>query len=96
MSDEREAMERWHKDIEGALTNCVKDRKAAATIMHRLNANHGVRFGGGCLDWITLLVGKWRARTPDVKQQADSVSVAIIRVMMSNYAKANQTGTCRP
>jgi hypothetical protein len=75
--NEFEMSESWISDIECALIICVSDSNAACLIMQWLHNNHGLKFDPDTLPWISILVNKWRRKTPDVKQQASSIARAI-------------------
>ena len=79
--------ENWLEDIEGALKICVDDDNAARLIIQWLHDNHRVIFGPACLPWIRNLVAKWRRKTPDVKQQAESIAGAIFKRYVPNTSR---------
>jgi hypothetical protein len=55
-----------------------------------------VNFEPDCLPWIRDLVYKWRQKTPDVKQQADSISNAISKRFVKEQTHFRQVpGTGR-
>jgi len=79
--------EQWLEDIECALIMCSGDDCAARLIMQWLNRYHKVTFGPDCLPWIRTLVAKWRRKTPDVKQQAESIAGAIFKRLVPQQKK---------
>ena len=84
LENEFQIEEQWAEDIDTALKVCESDIDAASLIMQWLCDHHRVKFGTDCHSWITALVGKWRGKTPDRKQQAESISRAIYRQLTPN------------
>jgi hypothetical protein len=79
--DSKELVDAYAIAISSSLRFWILDVEAALSIMHRLNVSFNLKFddGDSAMWCINELVEKWRAKTPDIKQQAEAIAFAIYK-----------------
>jgi hypothetical protein len=69
----------WAKIIRQALSMYKLDIEAANSIIVHMSSHFKVNFTCEAVEWMRLLVMKWRAKTPDIKQQGEAIAFAIYK-----------------
>lgn len=77
--ESREIVACWIKIIENCLTEVAYPDEAADVIAKGLNQASKLNFDEAAIEWVAFLVIKWRSKTRDVNQQAESIALAIYR-----------------
>jgi len=79
--DSKELVDAYAIAISSSLRFWIVNGEAALSIIHRLNVSFNLKFDdvNNAMWWINELVEKWRATTPDIKQQASAIAFAIYK-----------------
>lgn len=77
--ESREIINCWIKIIENCLIEGSYPDEVAEVIAKGLNQSSKLNFDEAAIEWVAFLVIKWRSKTRDIKQQAESIALAIYR-----------------
>jgi hypothetical protein len=75
--ESKEIIDCWIKIIQTVLEEVAYPDVAALFISKGLNQANNPIFDRAAIEWVALLVIKWRSKTRDINQQAESIAFAI-------------------
>lgn len=77
--ESKEIINCWIKIIKNCLEEGSYPDEVADVIVKGLNQASNLMFDEAAIEWVAFLVIKWRSKTRDINQQAESIALAIYR-----------------